>query len=182
MITDTRNPIRDVHPSISPDGQSLAFYSNRSGNWDIWQLSLKSQEGPQPITDWPGNEIYPVWSPDKKQIAFQADPYNDPDIWVYDFETQKANPIVASPGNETWCAWSPDKRWFYFVSDRSGYFNIWKMPAAGGEPVAVTSYDSPALGLPDNGLYTKFSVTKNLMIIPLEERKGEIILLRKEEN
>ncbi|HZI85274.1 MAG TPA: hypothetical protein VFD48_00460 [Pyrinomonadaceae bacterium] len=34
--------------------------------------------------------------------------------------------------------WSADGRWIYFGSDRGGDWQIWKMPAGGGEAVQVT--------------------------------------------
>lgn len=38
-------------------------------------------------------------------------------------------------------AWSPDSRWLAFASSRSGARNVWRVPAAGGQPNAITSLD-----------------------------------------
>jgi hypothetical protein len=35
--------------------------------------------------------------------------------------------------------WSRDGRWIYFNSDRSGRYEIWKVPAEGGEAIQVTT-------------------------------------------
>jgi hypothetical protein len=34
--------------------------------------------------------------------------------------------------------WSHDNRWIYFASQRTGSYQIWKMPSAGGAPVQIT--------------------------------------------
>src|SRR4029079_11583390 len=34
--------------------------------------------------------------------------------------------------------WSGDGQWIYFASNRSGAWQVWKIPAAGGVPVHVT--------------------------------------------
>jgi Tol biopolymer transport system component len=35
--------------------------------------------------------------------------------------------------------WSPDGKWIAFHSNRAGDFDVWAMPASGGEAVQVTS-------------------------------------------
>jgi Tol biopolymer transport system component len=37
-------------------------------------------------------------------------------------------------------SWSRDGKWIYFESDRSGVFQIWKAPLAGGTAVQVTDH------------------------------------------
>lgn len=179
-ITDNRHPNRDVHPRLSPDGQLLVFYSNRLGSWDLWTLSVEPDSAPQRLTDWPGNELYPAWSPDGRRIAFHSDRNGNADIWVMDIETGKTELLVSHPAEESWCGWSPDGGWFYFVSNRGGRHNIWRIPAGGGEPEAVTDFDDLNFGLPENGLYTQFAFSGNRLVLPLEERKGDIYLLKEE--
>jgi Tol biopolymer transport system component len=43
-----------------------------------------------------------------------------------------------SPTNEVKPSWSHDGKWIYFSSSRTGAVEIWKIPAAGGEPIQVT--------------------------------------------
>jgi Tol biopolymer transport system component/DNA-binding winged helix-turn-helix (wHTH) protein len=50
--------------------------------------------------------------------------------------------LTFDPGLQTDPTWSPDGRFMAYASDRSGTFDIWVQPVAGGDPVQVTK--SPA--------------------------------------
>jgi len=68
-------------------------------------------------------------------------------------------------------SWSHDGRWIYFGSTRSGQFEIWKMPSAGGEPVQVThSGGTAAVESPDGKTlyYTKNNGTDGIWGMPVE--------------
>ena len=61
----------DITPSPSPDGEKIAFASNRSGFWDLYLLDLASGEITQ-LTDTPEYEGAPTWSPDGAFMAFES--------------------------------------------------------------------------------------------------------------
>ncbi len=66
----TRDDHKDRLPRWSPDGSRIAFYSNRSGRYEIWLVDpdggnlkqLTHTSGPPTLN--------PVWSPDSRKIAF----------------------------------------------------------------------------------------------------------------
>ncbi|MEC3907805.1 S41 family peptidase [Tamlana sp. 2201CG12-4] len=64
-------------PSISPDGQTIAF--NYQG--DIWTSNINGKNAKR-ITIHEAYDTKPVWSPDGKSIAFQSDRYGNNDIYV----------------------------------------------------------------------------------------------------
>lgn len=177
QVTETKNPERDVHPSVSPDGTSVVFYSNRSGTWDIWQLQMGNGNTPKQFTEWPGNELYPTWAPDGGSVAFVADRNGNADIWRKTVGNDDPQPFVVSPAEELWSSWSPDQHWFYFVTDRDGNYNVWRTTDQGGEEVPVTSFNDPAFGLSENAIFTKFAVGSDQLILSLESRKGDIYVL-----
>ena len=75
--------------------------------------------------------------------------------------------------------WHPDGARLFYTSNQSGAFNVWLL-APGSEPVQVTTYDSLANGLPEDALYTKFAVSRDHLILPLETRAGEIWVMKRQ--
>jgi serine/threonine protein kinase len=66
----TDDVYRDRGPKFSPDGKRLAFYSNRSGRYDLWSIHLDGS-GLSPLTkNTPHGAWFPNWSPDGSRIAY----------------------------------------------------------------------------------------------------------------
>ena len=61
----------DENPSISPDGQKIAFMSDRDGDIEIYVMNVDGSH-PQRLTRSPGRDAHPEWSPDGKKIYFQS--------------------------------------------------------------------------------------------------------------
>ena len=68
----TRNSAQDCYPTWSPDETHLAFQSDRTGDWDIWQIRIDASEEQQVYRRF-ANETSPKWSPDGKRILFLSD-------------------------------------------------------------------------------------------------------------
>jgi Tol biopolymer transport system component len=127
-------------PQLSPDGKRLAFSSRQ---WTgARRLFVSNADGSDPVqlTDGLGTrEGSPAWSPDGRSIAF--DSQGQDGIWhVFAIDASGGPPRrpTADPSNEHRPSWSRDGRWIYFASDRSGRFEVWRVPAAGGDVVQVT--------------------------------------------
>ena len=131
----------------------------------------------EPITGWPSNEIYPILNPKENTIAFVTDKSGNLDLWGMNLENMNSYPIIDENSTEGWCSWSQDRKWFYYVSDKDGRFNIWKMSTESGIKNRLTNYTLLDYGLPNEVLYTKFSVSKNSLILPLERVIGDIYIL-----
>ncbi len=61
----------DSDPSFSPDGQSIAFTSDRDGGPEIWVMDVDGGD-PRQLTDSSGRDEQPSFSPDGTKIAFTA--------------------------------------------------------------------------------------------------------------
>ena len=66
----------DSSPAWSPDGKTLAFISSRSGDSQIYLLSMEGGEAKKLTTLSTGADLF-QWSPDGKTIAFTSEVYLD---------------------------------------------------------------------------------------------------------
>jgi serine/threonine protein kinase len=68
----TFDPGLQSGPTFSPDGQFIAYSSDRSGNFDIWAQQV-SGGNPVQVTNNPAHDWQPDWSPDGKLIVFRSE-------------------------------------------------------------------------------------------------------------
>ena len=141
----------------SPDGQSIAFVSNRTPdpdkneNSDIYVIDAKAGSSMRQLTDWKGSDNTPRWSPDGKWIAYTRST-SDEDYHMYD---QPILCVVPSPGGPprllsksldrpvTSPRWSKDGQTItaLVVDDREQY--VASFPLSGGKMSKLT--DGPAV-------------------------------------
>lgn len=66
----TNDPYKNRGPRWSPDGKRIAFFSKRSGNWEIWTIHPDGT-GVRQVTKLSGGIVaWPVWSPDGNNLAY----------------------------------------------------------------------------------------------------------------
>jgi len=65
----TDDSFRDRGPSWSPDGQRIAFYSDRAGAYEHWVIRPDGSGLERLTTRREGSSNFPVWSPDGRTIA-----------------------------------------------------------------------------------------------------------------
>lgn len=116
-ITRTENAA-ERDPAWSPDGKSVAYFSDASGEY---ALTIRDQDGlkaPRTIgLGQPPSFFYaPRWSPDGKRIAYSDKRLN---LWVVDLADARPvkidTDLFDTPLHEFDQAWSPDSRWIAYT-------------------------------------------------------------------
>jgi Tol biopolymer transport system component/DNA-binding winged helix-turn-helix (wHTH) protein len=136
LISSTR---LEHHSRYSPDGQRIAFQSNRSGNEEIWTCHADGSNPVQLTSFRNAHAGSPRWSPDGQKITFDGNAAGNWDIYVIPSQGGKPTRLTKSEINEFRPSWSHDGKWIYYCSTRTGHVQVWKIPASGGREVQVTT-------------------------------------------
>jgi dipeptidyl aminopeptidase/acylaminoacyl peptidase len=82
-----------------------------------------------------------AWSPDSTQIAYSCDASGQYNLWIQPVDGGPARQLTDDTEKAVRdIAWSPDGRQILFTADRQGdeFYQLYLIPAEGGEPVALT--------------------------------------------
>jgi tricorn protease len=120
-VTETSG-VAERFPAWSPDGKWIAYFSDRSGEYELTLRLADGKGEEQTVTKLgPGFRYQPQWSPDAKKIVFID---NAMRIYLVDLET-KTGTVV---GKQLWMyegelsrfavSWSADSRFFAYAADQ----------------------------------------------------------------
>ncbi len=99
------NPLWLRYPSISPDGNSVAFCYKG----DIYKVSTEGGVA-TPITSHVAYDFKPVWSGDGNKIAYASDRFGNFDIYLTDKNGGKPERITYHSNNEIPNSFTPDDK------------------------------------------------------------------------
>jgi tricorn protease len=119
----TQTPgIRERDAVWSPDGRTVAYLSDRSGEYEIYVRPADGSGEERQVTK--GSKAWrfaPRWSPDSKLLAFSD---KDHALQVLDVASGKITVADNDPyGDITDYRWSPDSRWLTYTKGNAAQFS-----------------------------------------------------------
>jgi tricorn protease len=168
----TRTPAAaDRDPSWSPDGKSIAYFSDESGEYE---LCIRGQNGLGEVRhvslgNLPSFFYSPTWSPDSKKIAYSDKRLN---LWYVDLDkpqpklvdTDYFGGFGATQLNQTW---SPDNKWIAYTRQlASGLHAVFVYSLDQGKAFQITDGMSDALypSFDKNGKYLYFTASTDVAL------------------
>ncbi len=160
----TRTPGAHERGAVwSPDGKSIAYISDRTGETEIW-LQDAEDELKEPVQLTSGNDTYirsVQWSPDGKKLLY-SDRRNR--LVELDPATKAKKVLVEDPVGELRANYSADSRWLTYTRTGSNEMSVvYVYEIASGKEYAVTEkwYDSSAPMFSEDGRYLIFNCDRD---------------------
>ncbi|HEY1241235.1 MAG TPA: PDZ domain-containing protein [Bryobacteraceae bacterium] len=165
----TRSPgAMERTPAWSPDGQSIAYFSDESGEYAL-HVKPQSGEGEGKKIPLAGHSAFyfaPRWSPDSKQIAFSDNQLN---LWRADVGSGQVTKIDTDyfyPYEELGrdIAWSPDSKWIgysKFLPSRLHVIELYSVESGQSTQVTDGLSDARYPAFDRDGQYLYFTASTN---------------------
>ena len=169
---------REKDGVFSPDGERLAFISDRSGEEELWVADADGANAKQLTSDGNGYRFRPIWSPDGSFILFADKTLR---LMMVDATSGKATEVDRGEYDDAWYRWgiqefavSADSAWIAFTKvENSLNDSIFLYEVASGERIQVTGPEtkdwSPAFSTDGKYLYFLSDRTLNPIMGRLDQ-------------
>jgi tricorn protease len=152
-------------PAWSPDGKSIAYFSDESGEYAL-HIKPQSGDGDAKKIALAGHAAFyfdPKWSPDSKQVAFTDNQLN---LWSVDVAAGKLTKVDTDYSYELDrnFAWSGDSKWIAFVKtlpNRLHVISVYSIDTAKSTQVTDGMSDARNPAFDRDGQYLYFTASTN---------------------
>jgi Tol biopolymer transport system component len=130
----------------SPDGKNLIFAGQRSGQYNLWSIDIKTKKETR-LTNLTTIDDGPEYSPDGKWIYFNSVRTGTMKIWRMKPDGSQPEQVTFDEYNDWFPHFSPDGKWIVFISfpkeiDPTTHpfyhkVTLKLMPASGGVPKII---------------------------------------------
>lgn len=131
-----------AYACFAPDGKSIVFQSNATGNWDLYSMRLDGS-GLRAIVASAGADITPVFSPDGSKLVFVSERDGQREVYICDRDGGAQRRVTNDPGHDLHPVWSPNGERLLFSSNRGNAspddYDLYSMRIDGSDLVRITS-------------------------------------------
>lgn len=164
--------IREIYPAWSPDGKYISYYSDLTGEYELYLLENKEGARPKQVTynssAW---KYQPVWSPDSRYLMFSDRTLK---LELVEVSTGKITDIDHATANELRSySFSPDSRWITYQKEGDNDNSaIWVYDITTGKMQQITdgtfSDDNPVFSQDGNYIFFESNRDFNLAFSSFE--------------
>ena len=128
----------EFDPAWSPDGDQLAYSTDRTGSSEIWLRGLQNQWERPLVTaadfgaTWIASLSEPNISPDGRRITYAASLSTGHSIYTSSMTGGKPVRLTPGSGDESSPTWNTDGSWIAYLRNTGGNWSLVKAPSGGG--------------------------------------------------
>ncbi|HEU4888854.1 MAG TPA: protein kinase [Thermoanaerobaculia bacterium] len=151
----TRGNSSDRQPSYAPDGKSVLFSSNRSGNLDLWMIATDGGTVRR-ITDDGAEDWDPGFTPDGKKIIWSSGRSGNMEIWIANADGSDAKQISQDGVDAENPTATADGQWIVYCSFNPNKPGIWKVRADGTQATHIVKARTSLPEVSPDGQYVSY--------------------------
>jgi Tol biopolymer transport system component len=186
----TNSGAADAQPSLSPDGSTIIFVSNRSGAPRLWSvpapaLDATAFDAPTALVTGSATEIpegAPAWNPAGTTLAFSSARSGTSQIFTMPAAGGSAVELTTEAGGAFNPVWSGDGSTIYYLS-ATGTTHLRRIQSSGG---SATDFESDSLDLDAASCNATVCIAAenpaggrgSVLAFPVKGGKGQAIIAR----
>ena len=162
-LTDSQG-VRERNPCWSPDGKWIAYYSDRSGEMEIYVRSADGRESERRVTE--DGAVYRfglAWSPDSAKLLFVD---KNTKLYWLDVDSGRATLIDQSGYDDIdGYDWSPDSAWVVYQKTGRNRFDsvyLYSLDKGQSYPVTDATTDDGDPTFDPDGKYVYFASNREM--------------------
>jgi tricorn protease len=160
-LTTNHSGVHELNPAWSPDGKSIAYLSDKTGEFELYTRPQMGGDETRITTDGGVYRYGPVWSPDSKKLLYWDKVLQ---LWYVALDDKKPVLVDKSEyGTISDGSWSPDSLWIaYSKPHRRGSNDVFLYSLGSKKITQVSSgfYSDNNPVFDENGKYLYFISTR----------------------